>query len=74
MSQLLVLVPHPVYQHSADFYQVSYFTPKQDPPAGTAVSPDEGNPNLPKLFAPLRIRGLELHNRILVRPFSMADF
>ncbi|CAI7564952.1 unnamed protein product [Penicillium discolor] len=47
---------------------VSYFTPKQEPPAGTAVSPDEGNPNLPKLFAPLRIRGLELHNRILLSP------
>ncbi|KAJ5598726.1 hypothetical protein N7537_008810 [Penicillium hordei] len=55
---------------------VSYFTPKQDPPAGTAVSPAPNDPNVPKLFAPLKIRGLELHNRILLSPlcqYSAAD-
>jgi len=38
----------------------------QDPPAGTAMSPASTNKNIPKLFDPLLIRGLELHNRNLV--------
>ncbi|TFY53448.1 hypothetical protein EVG20_g10109, partial [Dentipellis fragilis] len=44
----------------------SYFIPAQTPPAGTAVDPD--NSNLPTLFKPIKIRGLELHNRIIVSP------
>ncbi|KAL7894335.1 hypothetical protein HDV63DRAFT_160732 [Trichoderma sp. SZMC 28014] len=47
---------------------VPFFTPEQDPVAGsaTAVQPS-GNP-VPKLFTPLRIRGVEMQNRIWVSP------
>jgi hypothetical protein len=40
---------------------ISYFTPAQNPPAGTAVSE-----NPPKLFQPLKIKNITLQNRILV--------
>ncbi|UKZ61295.1 uncharacterized protein TrAtP1_002561 [Trichoderma atroviride] len=45
-----------------------FFTPEQDPVAGspTATQPS-GNP-VPKLFTPLKIRGVELPNRIWVSP------
>lgn len=47
-----------------------FFTPEQDPVAGRALSPQpSGNP-IPKLFQPLRIRGIELPNRIWVSPMS----
>lgn len=42
---------------------ISYFTPIQSIPAGTAVSE-----NAPKLFQPLKIRGLTLQNRIILSP------
>ncbi|PQE17733.1 GDP-mannose pyrophosphorylase a protein [Rutstroemia sp. NJR-2017a BVV2] len=42
---------------------ISYFTPLQDPPSGTALSP-----NPPKIFTPLKIRGLTLQNRIWLSP------
>jgi hypothetical protein len=44
--------------------QVPFYTPIQDPPAGTPwdVQP-EGS-----LFSPLKLRGLTLHNRIIVSP------
>ncbi|KAK1993110.1 NADH:flavin oxidoreductase/NADH oxidase [Colletotrichum falcatum] len=43
---------------------VPYFTPVQSPAAGTARDPQpEGT-----LFAPLKLRGLTLHNRIFVSP------
>ncbi|OCK76579.1 NADPH dehydrogenase [Lepidopterella palustris CBS 459.81] len=49
---------------------ISYFTPAQDPPAGTALGmKDEGN-SIPKLFTPLKLRGLTLHNRIMLSPLS----
>ncbi|KAI0204732.1 hypothetical protein F4808DRAFT_308098 [Astrocystis sublimbata] len=41
-----------------------FYTPVQDPPAGTALNPATA----PTLFQPLRIRGLELNNRIAVSP------
>ncbi|KAA1474501.1 FMN-linked oxidoreductase [Dentipellis sp. KUC8613] len=44
----------------------SYFIPAQTPPAGSAVDPD--NSNLPTLFRQIKIRGLELHNRIILSP------
>ncbi|CAI6332077.1 unnamed protein product [Periconia digitata] len=47
---------------------VSYFTPLQDPPAGTALGMKDGSDNIPKLFEPLKIRGLTLQNRIGVPP------
>ncbi|KAK6436458.1 NADH-dependent flavin oxidoreductase [Oleoguttula sp. CCFEE 5521] len=48
---------------------VSYFTPFQDPPAGTALIPDGQDPSsVPKLFRPLKLRGLTLQNRIMLSP------
>jgi hypothetical protein len=44
---------------------ISYFTPAQDPPAGTLVKVPEGEKD-PKLFAPLKIRGMTIQNRIMV--------
>ena len=41
---------------------ISYYTPAQNPVAGTALS---ANP--PGLFTPLKIRGLTLQNRIMVK-------
>ena len=43
-----------------------YFTPAQVPPAGTALDPQPNGNAIPELFHPLQIRGLRLHNRILV--------
>lgn len=43
---------------------VSYYTPAQDPPAGTRL--DE-SANL-KLFTPIKIRGLTLQNRVFLSP------
>jgi len=47
---------------------VSFFTPAQVPPSGTASDPQpEGKP-IPKLFQPLTIRGVTLQNRIMLSP------
>jgi hypothetical protein len=46
---------------------VSYFTPAQEPPAGTAADPQSDGAAVPKLFQPLKVRSLALHNRIAVR-------
>lgn len=43
---------------------IPYYTPAQEPPAGTAKDPSSA----PTLFQPLRIRGVTLHNRIVVAP------
>ncbi|RPD54649.1 FMN-linked oxidoreductase [Lentinus tigrinus ALCF2SS1-7] len=45
---------------------VPFFTPAQYPPSGTAVADDLSS--LPKLFQPIKIRGVEFHNRIWVSP------
>ncbi|KAH6622455.1 hypothetical protein C7974DRAFT_398323 [Boeremia exigua] len=47
---------------------ISYFTPEQDPPAGTAIGMQDGSSEIPKLFTPLKLRGLELQNRIVLSP------
>jgi 2,4-dienoyl-CoA reductase-like NADH-dependent reductase (Old Yellow Enzyme family) len=47
---------------------VPFFTPEQDPAPGRAVDPQPDGKPIPKLFSPLRIRGLELPNRIMVSP------
>ncbi|CAJ2505912.1 Uu.00g000420.m01.CDS01 [Anthostomella pinea] len=47
---------------------VPFFTPAQDPPAGTAVTPQPDGKPVPKLFTPLKIRGVTLQNRIMVSP------
>ena len=46
---------------------IPYFTPEQDPPAGTALDPQPGGKPIPKLFQPFKIRGAEFQNRIWVR-------
>lgn len=58
--------------HSSPFtllmVQISYFTPQQDPPAGTAIGMLDRSCKIPKLFTPLKLRGLQLKNRIAVCP------
>ncbi|KAF8918746.1 FMN-linked oxidoreductase [Mucidula mucida] len=44
---------------------ISFFSPEQNPPAGTAV--ENGKP-IPKLFQPLTIRGTTFQNRIFLSP------
>ncbi|KAL5513122.1 OYE32_2 [Sanghuangporus vaninii] len=48
-----------------------YFTPAQVPPAGTALDPQPDGKPIPKLFQPIKIRGVEFHNRIFVSPMCM---
>ncbi|KAJ4294940.1 NADH-dependent flavin oxidoreductase [Collariella sp. IMI 366227] len=45
-----------------------FYTPVQDPPAGTAVTPQPSGKPMPKLFTPLQIRGMAMQNRIMVSP------
>ncbi|RXW19256.1 hypothetical protein EST38_g6594 [Candolleomyces aberdarensis] len=47
---------------------IPYFTPAQNPPAGSVVDPEHSGHPIPKLFQPLRIRGVEFQNRIWVSP------
>ncbi|KKY13330.1 putative nadh-dependent flavin oxidoreductase [Diplodia seriata] len=47
---------------------VSYFTPWQEVPAGTAVDPQPDGKPIPKLFTPLQIRGMRAQNRIMLSP------
>ncbi|KAH9947526.1 hypothetical protein B0H21DRAFT_329711 [Amylocystis lapponica] len=47
---------------------VPYFTPAQYPAAGTAVEPQPDDKPLPKLFQPIKIRGVEFQNRIWLSP------
>ena len=46
---------------------ISYYTPAQHPPAGTASDPQPDGSHPPKLFQSLKLRGLTLQNRIMVR-------
>lgn len=48
---------------------ISYYTPAQDPPAGTALDFDPEHPSkTPTIFHPLTIRGVTLANRFVVSP------
>ncbi|OGM50556.1 NADH-dependent flavin oxidoreductase [Aspergillus bombycis] len=47
---------------------ISYFTPAQEPPAGTAADPQSDGTAPPKLFQSLSVRGLTFHNRIGLSP------
>ncbi|KAJ6014748.1 hypothetical protein N7540_009339 [Penicillium herquei] len=47
---------------------ISYFTPAQEPPAGTARNPQTSGKSIPKLFQPLTIRGMTFQNRLGVAP------
>ncbi|KAK3615064.1 NADH-dependent flavin oxidoreductase [Elasticomyces elasticus] len=46
---------------------ISYFTPAQLPPAGTALILEDQK-TVPKLFKPLKLRGITLQNRIMLSP------
>ncbi|KAF1809743.1 NADPH dehydrogenase [Eremomyces bilateralis CBS 781.70] len=46
---------------------IPYFTPLQNPPAGTAVEQPDDKP-IPKVFQPIKLRGLTLQNRIMLSP------
>lgn len=50
----------------------SYFTPAQDPPAGTAANPQSNGSKPPKLFQPLTLRGVTFQNRIGVSLRTLA--
>ncbi|KAI9845091.1 MAG: hypothetical protein M1837_005095 [Sclerophora amabilis] len=55
---------------------VSYYTPAQEPPAGTASDPQPDGSRPPRLFQPIRLRGLTLQNRIMLSPlcqYSAVD-
>ncbi|EXJ64185.1 oxidoreductase [Cladophialophora yegresii CBS 114405] len=47
---------------------ISYYTPAQIPPSGTAKDPQSDGSPIPKLFQPLKIRGTTFQNRIFVSP------
>lgn len=51
---------------------ISYFTPAQDPPAGTAANPQTSGKPVPKLYQPLTIRGLTFQNRLGVSSLSVC--
>jgi hypothetical protein len=64
---------HQDHQHKKDIYNegvpgIPYFSPAQKPPAGTAETPQPDGKPVPKLFTPLKIRGVEMQNRIMVSP------
>jgi hypothetical protein len=60
--------PNCSFQPPSNTTQISYFTPLQDPPSGTASDPQPNDKPIPKVFKPLTIRGLTLQNRILLSP------
>ncbi|KAI1123190.1 hypothetical protein F5Y10DRAFT_252286 [Nemania abortiva] len=45
---------------------ISYFTPVQEPPAGTGLEVENGS--TPKLFTPLTLRGVTFPNRLFLAP------
>ncbi|OCH92583.1 FMN-linked oxidoreductase [Obba rivulosa] len=52
---------------------VPYFTPAQNPPVGAAIVPQPDGKPVPKLFQPLKIRGLEVHNRIFLSSLAQSS-
>ena len=47
---------------------ISYYTPAQVPPAGTASDPQPNGSHPPKLFQPWKLRGVTFQNRIMLSP------
>jgi len=47
---------------------VSFFTPAQTPPSGTAADPQPDGRPIPKLFQKFKLRGVEFQNRIMLSP------
>ncbi|KAK0186348.1 NADH:flavin oxidoreductase/NADH oxidase [Armillaria mellea] len=52
---------------------VSFFTPAQDPPAGTALVPQPDGKQIPSLFQPITIRGMTFQNRIFLSPLCQSS-
>ncbi|KAK0475705.1 FMN-linked oxidoreductase [Armillaria novae-zelandiae] len=52
---------------------VSFFTPAQDPPAGTALVPQSDGNQIPSLFQPITIRGVTFQNRIVLSPLCQCS-
>ncbi|KAJ9129721.1 hypothetical protein NKR23_g12476, partial [Pleurostoma richardsiae] len=46
----------------------TFSTPIQDPPSGTAINSQPDGKPIPKLFTPLKVRGMTMQNRIIVSP------
>jgi 2,4-dienoyl-CoA reductase-like NADH-dependent reductase (Old Yellow Enzyme family) len=66
-AHLAYIPSRPMFPHLMNS-QISYFTPAQEPPSGTASNPQPHSTPIPKVFTPLTIRGLTLQNRILLSP------
>ncbi|KAF9540499.1 FMN-linked oxidoreductase [Agrocybe pediades] len=47
---------------------IPYFTPAQIPPAGTAIDGQPNGKEIPIIFQPIRIRGVQFQNRIWLSP------
>ncbi|KAJ5215997.1 uncharacterized protein N7498_002404 [Penicillium cinerascens] len=47
---------------------ISYYTPAQEPPAGSSAIPQSDGSLPPKLFQPFTVRGKTFHNRIGLSP------
>ncbi|KAJ5453719.1 uncharacterized protein N7458_004675 [Penicillium daleae] len=47
---------------------ISYFTPAQETPAGTAINPQSNGCAPPGLFQPMKVRNLRFPNRIALSP------
>ncbi|KAL4978268.1 hypothetical protein BDW66DRAFT_149398 [Aspergillus desertorum] len=65
-----------VSEGSTHWIGVPFFTPAQNPPAGTARNPQSSGRPIPKLFQPLTIRGQTLRNRLVLAPmcqYSAVD-
>ena len=52
---------------------ISYFSPAQIPPAGTARDPQTSGKPIPKLFKPLTVRGMTFQNRLGVGTLYSLD-
>ncbi|KAL2784907.1 hypothetical protein BJX66DRAFT_74496 [Aspergillus keveii] len=46
----------------------TYFTPAQSPAAGTAANPQTSGNAIPKLYTPLKVRGVTFQNRLGLAP------
>lgn len=58
---------HNVNRDAPGHEERGYFTPLQQPPAGSALIV-EGQKSVPKLYKPLKIRGMTMQNRIMLSP------
>ncbi|TFY76278.1 hypothetical protein EWM64_g7734 [Hericium alpestre] len=47
-----------------------YFSPAHPYPAGTALDPQPDGKPIPKLFQPIKIRGVEFQNRIFMTYYT----